>query len=674
MSEFIQENQDVAKQLEQQKRNRLTKLASVFARANSVLTGRKINVNVVNQAEHKAPAWSSTNEVWLNLAEIKDDFSARSLVSHNGLNFHELSHQLYTPRNGHTLVKWVKENNYWEVFNCLEDSRIENLLVGYLPTTASWLTATITDYLMSDPTAIETAFPLVAGRKYLPIELQQLAVDNYKLPEQIDELYSILDEYITLIFEGASADDVERAKACIEAFANLINQLPPCNPPSQPSNEKGDDEGNEEGEGTTVVYRIKNPNGHNHRPVEGLESSSARPKKRAEQERDKSQSQKNNGNKPRPKRKVVVIDVDTEADIPNDVKEGSTTSKSKSDDKSDTNSEGREVSFDELEFDDTEFDDDDFDFGDDYKEASSKEQVGNQSGTTGDNNQVTDVLKNVLNDVVKELSKEVNQIAKQLGINLDLNGGNAETPRKSSYTEVNCPADLVLLAKAFGKELERLRANYEPQWEKEVDTGRLNVNRYLQGEDFDTCFDEWQEGKSDVTAIEAVILLDKSGSMSGTNADNAYKSMWAIKKALENVEARTSVVLFDYNTSLLYGADDKAGTTIRDGGASGGTNPESAILYAKRVLAETDKPIKVLFMITDGAWDTKVGEEAINEMRNAGVLTCQAYLSQYDESSTSIESYRHSFELLTHIKSAKDILVLGKDLVRLAINRNLVVR
>ena len=239
---------------------------------------------------------------------------------------------------------------------------------------------------------------------------------------------------------------------------------------------------------------------------------------------------------------------------------------------------------------------------------------------------------------------------------------------------MNCPADLVLLAKSFGKELERLRANYEPAWENEVDTGRLNVNRYLQGEEFDTCFDEWHEGRSDVTAIEAVILLDKSGSMSGRNADEAYKSMWAIKKALENVEARTTVVTFDYSTNLLYGADEKAGTTIRDGGASGGTNPESAILFAKRVLAETDKPIKVLFMITDGAWDTKVGEEAVNEMRNAGVLTCQAYLSQYDEQLETIESYRHSFELLTQIKTAKDILVLGKNLVRLAIQRNLVIR
>ena len=672
MSNFIAEKESAEKQAEQLKRNRLTKLGSVFARANSVLTSRRISVNVVDNKDYKAPAWSSTTEVWLNLAEIKDDFSPRSLVSHNGLNFHELAHLLYTPRNGHELVKWVKENNYWEVFNCLEDSRIENLLVGYLPTTASWLTATITDYLLSDTSAIETSFPLVAGRKYLPIELQQLAVDNYKLPDQIDELYSIVNEYISLVFEGKKVEvekDVESAKECIKAFANLINQLPPL------PNQSGQGEG-EGDEVTTVIYRIKNPNGHNGRPVEGWESSSTRPRKRDEQKRDQNNSQKKNGNAPRPKRKVVVIDVDSEADIPSDVKEGSTPaqSQSKSDNKSDNEADYKEVSFDELQFDDEEYADDDFDFGDDYKEAGSKEQVGNQNGTTGDNNQVTDVLNDVLNDVVKELSKEVNQIAKQLGINLDLNGGNADTPKKANYNEVSCPADLVLLAKAFGKELERLRANYEPAWEKEVDTGRLNVNRYLQGEDFDTCFDEWQEGKSDVTAIEAVILLDKSGSMSGANADNAYKSMWAIKKALENVEARTSVVLFDYSTTLLYEANDKAGTTIRDGGASGGTNPEQAILYAKRVLAETDKPIKVLFMITDGAWDTKVGEEAINEMRNAGVLTCQAYLSQYEERAESIESYRHSFELLTHIKSAKDILVLGRDLVRLAIQRNLVSR
>lgn len=664
---FIEEQENKAKEELALKRNRVTRLASVFARANSVLTGRIINVNVVDNKDMKAPAWSSTKEVWLNLAEIKDDFSARSLISLQGLDFHELAHLRYTPRNGTELVKWIKENELWEAFNCLEDSRIENLMVGYLPTTASWLTATITDYLLSDTSAIETAFPLVTGRRYLPQNLQQLAVDNYKCPDDIDSLFDIVDEYIGIIYEGATTETIERAKELIKAFNDLLDNLPKL---PQEGN------GNGEGEGTTVVYRIKNPNGHNGRPVEGWESSSTRPAKRPEQERNQKKAGVDKSNTNRPKRKVIVIDVDSEDDVPASAKEGSTPapSNNKSQDKSEAQggSDYEELSFDELEFDEDESDD--VDYGSDYEEAGSKSHVGNEAGTTGDNRQVTDVLNDVLEDVSKELAKDVQQIAKQLGINLGLDGGTAKTPKRANYNEVKCPADLVLIAKAFGKELERLRANYEPAWETEVDTGRLNVNRYLQGEDFDTCFDEWHEGKSDVTAIEAVILLDKSGSMSGVNADEAYKSMWAIKSALEKVEARTTVVTFDYSSELLYSADEKAGVSIRDGGASGGTNPEGAIMYAKRVLAETDKPIKILFMITDGAWDTKAGEQAVDEMRQSGVLTCQAYLSQYQERTEVIESYRHSFELLTHIKSAKDILVLGRDLVRLAIQRNLVAR
>jgi len=95
-------------------------------------------------------------------------------------------------------------------------------------------------------------------------------------------------------------------------------------------------------------------------------------------------------------------------------------------------------------------------------------------------------------------------------------------------------------------------------------------------------------------------------------------------------------------------------------------------LYAKRVLAESDKPIKIVFMITDGQWHTEAGEKAIAEMRNAGVLTCQALISDYDLNADYLNDMRHGFELMTSIKSAKDILTLGKDLVRIAITRNLV--
>lgn len=642
------------------KRARVTALANSFARVNSVLTGNLISVNVVDEPTMGAPAWSSTHEVWLNLAQIADDFSARSLLSLNGLNFHEYSHLRYTARTGHPLVQWVKENNLWQAFNALEDSRIENLTVSYLPSTKGWLTSTIVDYILKDTSAIEVAFPLVTGRRYLPIELQQLAVDNYKRPQDIDELYSVVDEYIGLLFV-VGADDTELAKPLIKKFAELIEQLPPCG---------GNNGGAGDDEGTTIVYRIKNTH-HNGRPTEGYESSSVRPANAKEQKRDRDKA-KANDTTTKPKRKVIVVDVEVdEGGCSFGDDEGTTPSDTSKEDKSgasDTGAGDTGDNFsDEFDFDTDEFDDSDVDTS--FGESRS---AGNKAGTTGENTQVTSVLNDVLDSVTKELSNEINQIAKQLGITLDLNGGNVSTPKRADFNDVQVPAELNLLAKSFGKELERLRSNHEPYWETHTDSGRISVERFCNGDDFDSVFDEWYEGKDDVTSIEAVILLDKSGSMGGDNADNAYKSMWAIKKALEKVEARTTVCLFDYSTTLLYSAEEVAGNTIRDGGASGGTNPENAILYAKNVLANSEKKVKLLFMITDGAWETEQGEKAVSEMRSAGVLTCQAYLSRYDESPAEVERVRHSFELLTHIRTAKDIMVLGKDLVRLAVARNLV--
>lgn len=646
MQDFLQEKIDKEKQQAEVKKARLSKLASIFARTNSVLTGKRISVSVVDNAGVNAPAYSSTHEVWLNSAHIKDDFSARSLISLNGLDFHELSHLRFTPRNAHELPTWVKENDLWQAFNALEDMRIENLMVAQLPSVANWLTTTICDYLLDDEKAIQFSFALTYGRKYLPAEVQQLAIDNFAKPELIAEFEILIDEYNSFVFDDKQV--VERAKEIISRYSELLKDL-------------GDS---------------ADPFGHESRPAQGYESSSNRPASASEQKklRDKSES----GERTKIKRNAPANKSDEK-------------SKENSDNNSDTNSNDKskeqiearnekvaertnETDFNDLEFDEFDYDDDDIDYGGaDYEQASDK-QVGNQNGSTGDNKQVTDTLNDVISNAVADLSKDVTSIAKQLGIQLDLVGGNVDTPQHANFNEVVAPADLVLIQKAFAKELERLKAKHDPAWEYETEIGNLNVMRYLNNDEFETCFDEWQEGRADVTDIEAVILLDKSGSMGGVNADEAYKSMWAIKKSLESVNARTSVVLFDMRSYLLYGADEKATHTIRDGGASGGTNPEHSLLYAKKVLAESEKKIKLLFMITDGAWDTREGEQAIKEMRNAGVVTCQAYLSQYEVSAEHLNEYRHGFELLTQIKTAKDILTLGKDLVRIAIARNLVAR
>lgn len=657
MSTFFIEQQAETEKKEALKRKRVGALANVFSKTLSVLTTHKIGVNVVDRKDIGAPAYSSTKEVWLNVAHIKDDFTPNAIASYNGLAFHELAHLRFTPRNGSRLVQKIKDeqqqNELWEAFNCLEDSRIELLLTGWLPSTKAWLVATMCDYLLADEEAISRAFPLVYGRKYLPVELRQLASDNFIKPELQQELADVIDKYISLTFVGN--ENVEVGFNLIKKFAELLSELPAL--PQQPQSGEG------EGEGGCVI-RIKSPHGHEGRPTQGYESSSVRPATKEEQERAKKNAQKN----------VVEVVIDT-TPKEEEVSEGTNSTDTNSQSQSQSTpkqSTPKDNSFDEDNFD---FDFDDFDFDDDVQSPSNPSQsksAGNEAGHTGINNQVTDLLNDILSDVVKEISKGINDIAKQLGVDTQLDGGNAKTPDKASYNEVRIPEELSFLAKKFGVELERLQADFDPAWLNGERSGKLNAGRYLRGEQLDTVFDEWSEGRDDVVSIEAVILLDRSGSMSGRNADNAYKSMWAIKKALERVEARTTVVTFDSHTNLLYGADEKAGTTIRDAGADGGTNPESGLLYAKRVLANSDKAIKILFMITDGQWNSTDGEKAVNEMRSAGVLTCQALISGYSNTEEELNHYRHSFELMTSMQSAKDILILGKDLVRLAIKRNLV--
>ena len=665
MREVIFHKEDVneTQKKEALKRNRVSSLAGVFAKTLSVLTTHKISVNVVDRKDMNSPAWSSTKEVWLNLAEIKDDFTPRSITSLNGLSFHELGHLRYTPRNGSRLVNLIKESNdhkrLWQSFNSLEDSRIELLLTGWLPSIKSWLTATMVDYLLSDDEAITRAFPLVYGRKYLPLELRQLASDNFIKPEIQQDLADVIDEYNSLILTG-NDEYTDHAFTLIKRFADLLDELP------QLPNQGGSGEG--EGEGETVIIRVRNPYGHDSRPTEGYESSSNRPASKKEQERNQQQSKKN----------VVEVVIDTtpkeetkeedKSDDSDSATEGKNPSKPQSQSKEDSFGDD----YGDL-FDDSDFDSDSDNSAPQQSNSSQSKNAGDEEGCTGSNQQVTDTLNDILSDVVDSLAKEINSIASQIGVVAELNGGIATTPDKGNYKEVRVPDELYALAKGFGIELERLRADFDPAWLNGERSGKLNANRYLRGDDLDTVFDEWTEGRDDVTEIEAVILLDRSGSMDGQNADNAYKSMWAIKKALERVEARTTVSTFDTRTNLLYGAEEKAGTTIRDSGADGGTNPENAILYAKKVLADSEKPIKILFMITDGSWQTDKGEKAIVDMKNAGVLTCQALITGgYEVSADSLNQYRHEFELMTSIKSAKDILILGKELVRLAITRNLV--
>jgi hypothetical protein len=177
--------------------------------------------------------------------------------------------------------------------------------------------------------------------------------------------------------------------------------------------------------------------------------------------------------------------------------------------------------------------------------------------------------------------------------------------------------------------------------------------------------------REDATDIECIILLDVSGSMSGFEVE-AHESMWAIKNALDSIQASTTVVAYSdgsYSSRLLYSGNEKADSDMRVIRNLYGTDPYKALQYAKYLLAGSTRAIKLLIVITDGMWNGKVQEsnETIIDIRNGGVITTLAYLSPYNQ--TAIDG--HGCEIVSHVTKPSDLFDLGQAIVEVGINRQL---
>ena len=194
-------------------------------------------------------------------------------------------------------------------------------------------------------------------------------------------------------------------------------------------------------------------------------------------------------------------------------------------------------------------------------------------------------------------------------------------------------------------------------------------------DDLDEAFDLWDTGREDVIDIECVIALDVSGSMAYV-IENAYQSMWAIKRALDKVGASTTVVTFatEGEERLVYSADEKAELSYRSAGVGGGTQPSKAINYAKYVLANSNRAIKIFIAITDGEWygeDNKMSEDAIAQLRKGGIITALGMIDSQSLEHGDVTINGHGCESIALINDMGQLFTLAKDMVRVGIKRNL---
>lgn len=178
--------------------------------------------------------------------------------------------------------------------------------------------------------------------------------------------------------------------------------------------------------------------------------------------------------------------------------------------------------------------------------------------------------------------------------------------------------------------LRRLKADAGAYWVRGVDSGRrINPLKFHGRQPWDQNFwDAHEEGQEDEFNIEAVVLLDQSGSMSG-EMGKASAAVWAIHRAFAAIGGRVWVIGFSDDAYGLIRGDARPTEKIPTFRSIGGTSPEAAIKEAQRILTSptcADKS-KYLLTVTDGVWNSPMEcDTIIAGLNNAGVITSYVFL------------------------------------------------
>ena len=175
---------------------------------------------------------------------------------------------------------------------------------------------------------------------------------------------------------------------------------------------------------------------------------------------------------------------------------------------------------------------------------------------------------------------------------------------KAKSSEEEVAVNVKVGAQKFGKAMRRLVTDADPGFHKGHSSGRVNVQRAMRGEALDTVFDRWEEGRYDADSIELVVMLDRSGSMSGS-MQPVCEAAWQIKHGAESISSNTKVTIiaFDDTSEVLYGDLEKSGKTkYRAVGSRGGTDPTMGLVETVRIMHNSNRKHKAVIILTDGAW------------------------------------------------------------------------
>ena len=686
---------------EEREKRRRDAICAVLQKTDRILLG-DVELSVLNRDNpDMAPGWTTGTEIVVNMHHVPA-VTDEDLVALWGLNYHELAHVMLTPRIRGKFRDLVRDREFRVAMNLAEDWRIETQFASLFEAADRYFKCTFKCLVIDGDKADQKMFfPLSVGRAYLPTvdrerwrrDFVQLQVgktprDQFNA-EQIKELEAtphtaslldldaerwsltlrdLADQYVGAMW---SREDREHNQMLIRIIEQIKVLVPWAD---------SEDAGNTgmpvaDGDG---MYGPDLP-------------SSGQAQFDLEQDAAEAAMRVIARNKEEVERISEML-----AEVENsDVSEGSGNTPD-GDDGTGGDGAGRAGQSADKALNEVIVDPNQSVNQDEHDGAlSSSGQVSGSAGRGGytGQSQHTAQLSNEQREMLDRmfasddeydamLSDEVQETLDSSAVQRDLKtmrravaealGEGMHLNPEGDGAMCVAPPEVRAERNRLARELKLLRAQLEGTYVNDQASGKVHVRSWINASPAQRvhAFRSWMPDELEAAGTEVVGLIDRSSSMSGV-LDHACQVTWAMASAIQAAEGYVSVIGFADagKDEVLIGRDTRMDTyRYPSYGSYGGTTIAKALTKARRVLAASPMPNRLLYIVTDGAWsDTPQALEELRQINAMGVQTVLILLGMHLEREN---------RGCRHVVQANDVTEMGQQLQKIVrrINREVVRR
>lgn len=621
-----------------------------FQKVDRILTG-DVRLSVKKTTDSLAYADIINKNIFLNFEKIKDfanqktnkrDETIKFIGLAKGFNYHELAHQIFTRHNS---VHHLPENRrgMLEILNCLEDGRIETLFSNRYPKAQNYF---INCFLKAIYQKRKELNPLM----YIPTQSRQIILPS-KLRAYFEKAFiNAFDETTKkqvdkLIVEYLTSDDSKKQIRIAQKIYDLTKSYDTTN------------QAHINLSSSSTISLNTSKRGYSKKDKEAIkELSELLDKNPALKQALSNKIKKELEKRKKQQEKIKKKEEEFNKKIQQQIKQETKTEDVLRKKKDKVNEWGDEVRK-RTKRGEKEATEREKKLTEEIKELEDKHNKSRAktSKLIDEKTNIRDKLEELktqcpCDELIKELEideesvegdiefdteGDIKAIYKEIGTHKEAGIGSQEYESDNEDLEIETKHRSI--SRQIQNTIRLIKNDLKSTHEQGKRTGKINIKRVMNSKKTgDTrVFSKFRQNKLDKTKIGTILLLDKSGSMSGLPFDKAIQSSWVLSDALEKTKNKVCIIEFGEGHNV-----------IKDFNRRGKFKKKNRLEFdritdSSTALKETQTKIKkfnkieniknwIVFILTDGRWNrgSRESEETIKNLNKAGVETILIFFSR----------------------------------------------